>query len=127
MSGPRPRDKVSSPRPCCDRNERVMKTGTRRCPTCDEPICEGVAEHRCADGSGHTIHVGPFGATGNVDGAIGETVAYGSDIDVIGLEDGRSYPEEFDDGFPEVDDLVASTLGQYRLESVVGRGSMGRV
>ncbi|MDR3637191.1 MAG: serine/threonine-protein kinase [Isosphaeraceae bacterium] len=37
-----------------------------------------------------------------------------------------SWPPE-DDGFPEVDDLPDSTLGQYRLEEAVGRGSMGRV
>src|SRR5437773_1560251 len=127
MSGPRPRDKVSPPRPCCDRNERVMMTGARRCPTCDEPIREGLQEHRCAEGSEQTIQVGAFAAPGTGDDSIGETVAYTGDIDLIELEDGRSYPEELDDGFPEVDDLVDSTLGQYRLESVVGRGSMGRV
>ncbi|HEX8200134.1 MAG TPA: serine/threonine-protein kinase [Isosphaeraceae bacterium] len=29
--------------------------------------------------------------------------------------------------FPEVDDLVESRLGQYRIGAVIGRGSMGRV
>ncbi len=32
-----------------------------------------------------------------------------------------------DDGFPAVDDLENQTLGQYRLGTVIGRGSMGRV
>ncbi len=32
-----------------------------------------------------------------------------------------------DSGFPAEDDLLGQTLGQYRLEEVVGRGSMGRV
>ncbi len=32
-----------------------------------------------------------------------------------------------DDGFPAVDDLIDSDLGQYRIVEVIGRGSMGRV
>ena len=34
---------------------------------------------------------------------------------------------ESDDGFPEIDDLTGRTLGQYRIGSVLGSGSMGRV
>src|SRR5262249_26933415 len=44
-----------------------------------------------------------------------------------GSGDDFALPTAHDDGFPEVDDLIDRTLGQYRLESVVGRGSMGRV
>jgi serine/threonine-protein kinase len=32
-----------------------------------------------------------------------------------------------EEGFPEVDDLENQELGQYRMETVIGRGSMGRV
>ena len=31
------------------------------------------------------------------------------------------------DGFPAVDDLVHSEIGQYWVEEIIGRGSMGRV
>jgi serine/threonine-protein kinase len=31
------------------------------------------------------------------------------------------------EGFPEVDDLIDRTLGQYQIGAVIGRGSMGRV
>ncbi len=34
---------------------------------------------------------------------------------------------EFDDGFPLIDNLTGSSLGQYRMGPVIGRGSMGRV
>jgi len=40
----------------------------------------------------------------------------------------RNLPDpEPDDGFPAVDDLTETTLGQYRMGPVIGRGSMGRV
>lgn len=32
-----------------------------------------------------------------------------------------------DDGFPAVDDIVQSEIGQYWVEEIIGRGSMGRV
>src|SRR6185437_3398585 len=52
--------------------------------------------------------------------ALAETIAYVADAGSdLGLGE--------DDGFPAVDDLLNSTLGQYRLEEAVGRGSMGRV
>ena len=43
-----------------------------------------------------------------------------------------SYPADAKDrdgdhGFPEVDDLIGQTLGQYRIGPVIGQGSMGRV
>jgi serine/threonine-protein kinase len=34
---------------------------------------------------------------------------------------------ETDNGFPEFDDLLESTLAHYRLDSMIGYGSMGRV
>jgi serine/threonine-protein kinase len=51
------------------------------------------------------------------DDPLGETIAY---------RHGEAAAVE-PDGFPEVDDLVERTLGQYRLGPVIGRGSMGRV
>ncbi|MDE2506367.1 MAG: serine/threonine protein kinase [Planctomycetota bacterium] len=58
-------------------------------------------------------------------GSLGETVAY----DAAALSEsslGISGPV-YDDGFPQVDDLADSLLGQYQLGSIIGRGSMGRV
>jgi len=45
------------------------------------------------------------------------TVSYQNDVSIA----------DFDDGFPEVDDLTGRTLGQYRIGPVIGHGSMGRV
>jgi len=54
---------------------------------------------------------------------LGETVVYGTGlVDQDGVE-----ADADDDGFQEVDDLLGETVGQYRLEELVGRGSMGRV
>lgn len=58
--------------------------------------------------------------------SLAETVAYSGAESLAALAD-QSSLIEVDDGFPEVDDLVDRTLGQYRLGSVIGRGSMGRV
>src|SRR5262249_39446949 len=45
---------------------------------------------------------------------------------ITGVE-GSNFELGDEDGFPEVDDLENQTLGQYRLGTVIGRGSMGRV
>jgi serine/threonine-protein kinase len=58
------------------------------------------------------------------DETIGSTVAY------QGSSTGGDPAQEEDpgwDAFPEERDLVGQTIGQYRLEEIVGRGSMGRV
>ncbi len=49
-----------------------------------------------------------------------ETVAFGSDLNM-------DLPEVSEDGFPGESALIGETLGQYRLDKEVGRGSMGRV
>ena len=55
---------------------------------------------------------------------LGETVAYRPDGTIAETEAEFTPP---DDGFPAVDDLVHERLAQYRIDDVVGRGSMGRV
>jgi serine/threonine-protein kinase len=52
-----------------------------------------------------------------------ETVTYQDHLAALTLHDG----EALDDGFPEVDELLGATLGQYRLDDLIGRGTMGRV
>src|SRR5262249_17014194 len=68
-----------------------------------------------AEDSSHTLH-----------DSLGETVAYQSEHSITGVE-GSNFEFGDEDGFPEVDDLENQTLGQYRLGTVIGRGSMGRV
>ena len=46
------------------------------------------------------------------------TVTYHGDLDDLG---------DCDDGFPAIDDLDGTQLGQYRMGPVIGRGSMARV
>ncbi len=57
---------------------------------------------------------------------LGDTVAYQGEAPPFDIEGTRASLGD-DDGFPAVDDLENQTLGQYRLGSVIGRGSMGRV
>jgi serine/threonine protein kinase len=97
----------------------VMTTGTTRCPSCNEPIEDESSFHDCAPGDGAR----PGGRSG---AHLGETIAYGSHFaEAEGeLLDAAS---EADDGLPEVDDLIGQSLGQYRIEAVVGRGTMARV
>src|SRR4051812_44579924 len=104
-----------------------MTTGTSRCPRCGEPIPAGTRDHRCAGSDDRTIQVETLPTRRKQEDSLDDTVAYRGEIGLIDPEDDESAPEEFDDGFPEIDDLVDSELGQYRLASIVGRGSMGRV
>src|SRR5262245_43615641 len=104
-----------------------MATGKRRRPSSDEPTQDETSGHRSAVPNDQTVHGEPLIKQRDADDSLGETIAYRGDIGLIDTEDDESLPEEFDDGFPAVDDLVDSTLAQYRLESVVGRGTMGRV
>jgi eukaryotic-like serine/threonine-protein kinase len=99
-----------------------MTTGALRCLWCNELIDEDAPPHRCPNPvKGRISPDAPRWG----DEPLAETVAYRPDqafssqeIDVLA---------DPDDGFPEVDDLVDRDLGQYRLHSLVGRGSMGRV
>src|SRR5258708_7015229 len=100
-----------------------MTTGTSRCPSCDEPISEGTVVHRCTDRGEQTVLDDRLGVVKQKEDQLGETIAY-QEISILQGEDADcSLPEDFDDGFPAVDDLIHQTLGQYKLESVVGRGS----
>jgi serine/threonine-protein kinase len=97
-----------------------MTSGTMRRPSSDEPTAaepsgparrsegDSPVESTEAEGRQHTL---------------GETVAYRPDL-TSGHDDTEGHEG---DGFPEVDDLIDRTLAQYRLDTVVGRGSMGRV
>ncbi len=53
----------------------------------------------------------------------GETV----DFTLDDSESDTGYPGLADDGFPGPNALIGETLGQYRIDREVGRGSMGRV
>ena len=55
---------------------------------------------------------------------LGRTVEYVGDTTVSYRDDAIA---ELEDGFPLLDDLTGSSLGQYRMGPVIGRGSMGRV
>ncbi len=86
-----------------------------RCSFCDEPVHADKPSADC-----------PFlGAAGcpitsdaplPADDPLAETIAFGGAI-----------PVQDEDGFPEVDDLINGTLGQYRIGAVIGQGAMGRV
>jgi serine/threonine-protein kinase len=92
-------------------------TGTGDCPFCGAVMDGGQVPSDC-----------PF------QGELGCPMSVNVLDDVVDpLEETIAYhPEDDDqavepDGFPEVDDLVGRSLGQYRLGSIIGRGQMGRV
>ncbi len=88
-----------------------------RCPRCNQLVCQDLTTHTCVDRG-----VAATSATQLVD-RLGETLAYRNpDEGSSSLED-----SEDDDGFSSAEALVGATLGQYRLDEIVGRGSMGRV
>ena len=60
---------------------------------------------------------------------VGPDIHGGSPYDeTITYDGGHDYEHlPHGDGFPAEDDLVQSELGQYRVDSVIGHGSMGRV
>src|SRR5262249_9254381 len=68
------------------------------------------------------------GATRPLHDSLAATVASTSDSDSTIAGPGAFHTEIGDDnGFPAADDLENQPLGQYRLGTVIGRGSMGRV
>jgi len=66
------------------------------------------------------------GSVRRIEDLLGETIAYEAEESLLAPDGSRMAPGD-DDGFPAVDDLEHQTLGQYRLGTVIGRGSMGRV
>jgi len=106
-----------------------MSTGPRHCPRCHVPIEHGTHPHLCLDREGRTIQEDSLVQSGqsHVQDPLEETIAYqGGPFPPIDQE-GSSLPNDFEDGFPAIDDLVDRTLGQYQLDTIVGRGTMGRV
>ncbi|MHC5537572.1 serine/threonine-protein kinase [Singulisphaera rosea] len=103
-----------------------MSRGSR-CPSCNEPIREPATVHHCAVGGVVGEARSDSGPGDRPSDRLGETIAYRNDV-TVALRDGSfTVAGEVDDGFPEIDDLIDSPLGQYHLKSVVGRGTMGRV
>ncbi len=103
-----------------------------RCPRCNELMSEGLESHTCS------VHGLALAAASRVSAAeahrpVGsseqedrfeETVAYRNSLtDSDGFD---PFPDD-EDGFVAPDELLGETLGQYRIDEVVGRGSMGRV
>jgi serine/threonine-protein kinase len=62
---------------------------------------------------------------GSREGRLGETVDYREPPTGSGSEPPPTDPDE--DGFTADDELLGETIGQYRLDEIVGHGSMGRV
>jgi serine/threonine-protein kinase len=101
-----------------------MISESQRASGRDEPPGEGAPRARTAPPRSPVRNSEELAAAHDSE-SFAETVAYQTDLMLSGRDDSATEPEA--DGFPEVDDLLEQTLGQYRLEAVVGRGSMGRV
>lgn len=107
----------------------IMTDGGDRCPSCGETYQPGSIPLRCPSHGEGECPLGTAGAGRPVDDPLGQTMTIAwtgtyppEDEDLTPLE-----PPSGPDGFPEADDLVDRTLGQYRVDALVGRGSMGRV
>jgi serine/threonine-protein kinase len=88
---------------------------THRCLVCGENAPGGSVPPDCPAGGGHSCAlIVAEEEPGGGDSALEETAAF---------EPGSSEP----DGWPEADDLETSAFGQYEVETLIGRGSMGRV
>ncbi len=101
-----------------------------KCPLCDETISPDSSIHICSSSDADPV-LGPgsdildSGFIEPDEAPLEETVAHRMTFTVA--EAGASSWVDEDDGFPAVDDLADTTLGQYRLGRIIGRGSMGRV
>lgn len=93
----------------------TMISGATRCPFCDEVVTGTTPAVRCPFQGEVGCPLSDESAEPVLD-PLGETIAYQSEAGVAET-----------DGFPDVDDLIGRTLGQYQVRSVLGRGSMGRV
>ena len=99
---------------------RAIVANGALCPLCDEPARSGLPSAECPF-AGETGCPMSGDTPNSVHDPFGETIAYRGGS-------GSSDEDGIDaDGFPEVDDLVGTTLGQYALSDVIGRGAMGRV
>jgi serine/threonine protein kinase len=100
-----------------------------RCPSCGEPYQPGTIPLRCpAPGTG-ACPLAVAGADPPVDDPLGQTMAivWTGERPPVVEEPTPLQSDAGPGGFPEVDDLVDRMLGQYRMGTVIGRGSMGRV
>ena len=100
-------------------------SGPSRCPACHEPITEGTQTHRCDGSILARTSSGEERAISGSRPTFAETIVYQVDRTMTESDDNIVIGN--DDGFPPIDDLIGSTLSQYRIESLAGRGSMGRV
>lgn len=103
-----------------------------RCPLCDSYFAEGIGAHVCVPAgslrmafSNVSRTSGHAAASGTEGDPFGDTVAYRplDDDDSSGLAD---FPDDVE-APPPPDLLLGETIGQYRLDALVGQGSMGRV
>jgi len=99
------------------RRKKVVATVEHRCPYCNEEISPDSLPPGCPYVGETSCPLYPEATAPAIEDGLGETIAYRSDATRVDL----------DDGFPQVDDLIDRTLGQYRIGPVIGRGSMGRV
>ncbi|MBX6312805.1 MAG: serine/threonine protein kinase [Isosphaeraceae bacterium] len=90
---------------------------SERCAICGEATAGNIPAAGCpfAGNVGCPMHDGT--RLGRSADPLAETVAY--------RPEGEAALDT--DGFPAVDDLIGTVLGQYRIEELIGRGSMGRV
>lgn len=88
------------------------------CASCGELVRAGVAPEQCVHGgSGDCAVVVPEDPAEAENDPLGRTIVFV-----------RETPRrDASDGFPEVEDLIDRTLGQYRIGPRIGQGTMGRV
>ena len=91
-----------------------MATG-ESCSFCGGDAGAGPPPERC-----------PFAGEASCPLALGVAPALGSTGETVAQLDARA-SDLAEDGFPAIDDLIGSALGQYRIGPVLGRGTMGRV
>jgi serine/threonine-protein kinase len=102
-----------------------MSTESNRCPRCDEEIDDRAALHLCQDRRQAHRESSTQDRTQRCDESLVETMPYPGDAD--SAEQVEEPLTDNESGFPEIDDLLGANLAHYRLDSLIGYGSMGRV
>ena len=105
-----------------------MAADWQRCSYCGERIDGGPPPRGCPffGEESCTLAVPEAPDSAARSGSLGETVPFVAAEGPTDLE--GEQPLDLDlDGFPQEDDLIDRPLGQYRMGSVIGQGSMGRV
>lgn len=100
-----------------------------RCSLCHDWYAEGSGTHICVPAGVLTLAATRFASRNGTPRAEGDrsgetTVAYHPGDDA-GDSQGRD--DLLDDEPPAPDVLLGTTIGQYRLDAMIGQGSMGRV